>query len=253
MSAADQIARASAALARWPWIPAVEDEHGLPRWMLLAVGLRETGLRHIVGDQGHGHGPWQYDDRTRGRAAAIARIDKGDSQFAAEIAAAMLRALFDQHRDWTKALNAYNSGQTKTEYTTGHDYGPNVLEALGLLQRTLGPLHHPAPVPTPTVPTEDDMPLPIATNPNTGRYWVLTGPDGGIMAFEATGEPAAAYFGNLIDHPEYDAGAGKGNGPAVAIAFWPQGQDGEGYVIYCDDRAQDQRVRPYHFDKSTLK
>jgi hypothetical protein len=72
-------------------------------------------------------------------------------------------------------------------------------------------------------------------------------------AFEADGSPSNVFFGNLLDHPEYGAGAGRPNGPAVNIEFWPQGQGGEGYVIYCDDRAEDQRVRPYHFDAGTRK
>jgi hypothetical protein len=109
------------------------------------------------------------------------------------------------------------------------------------------------PVPVPVSPMEDDMVLPIATNPSNGRYWVLTGPDGGIAAFEADGSASNVYFGSLPDHPEYNAGAGHANGPAVAIEFWPQGQGGEGYVIYCDDRAEDGRVRPYHFDAATRK
>jgi hypothetical protein len=171
VTAAQQVKRASEALDRWPFIPAVEDEHGLPRWMLLAVGLRETGLRHIVGDGGHGHGPWQYDDRTPGRAAAIARIDGGDTQFAAEIAAGMLRSLFVRYGDWVKALNVYNSGQTTTERTTGHNYGPNVMDALDLLQRSLGPLDHPTPLPPGPGPLPGPGPAPIHIVRN-GRWYM---------------------------------------------------------------------------------
>lgn len=89
----------------------------------------------------------------------------------------------------------------------------------------------------------------VCTAPS-GRYWVLTGPDGGVAAFEADGSKSNVYFGSLPDHPEYNAGDGKPNGPAIDIEYWPNDK-GEGYVVYCDDRAEDQLVRPYHFNADT--
>jgi hypothetical protein len=47
----------------WPLITAVNDSHGLPRCLLYAVGSKETNLRNVVGDGGHGHSVFQLDDR----------------------------------------------------------------------------------------------------------------------------------------------------------------------------------------------
>jgi hypothetical protein len=245
VSVVDLVAIARDSLDRWPWIADLETSRGLPSHLLLAVGLRETGLRHIVGDGGHGHGPWQYDDRTTGRAAAIARIDRGDTQYAAEIAADMLRGLFGRYGDWLSALNAYNSGQPQTRFTAHGDYGPSVLAALAFLQATIS---NPQPQVDPQPLPEDDM---IATDPTTGDYWVLTGPEGGIDSYNADGTPGGRYFGNPIDHPEYGVGPGKPLGPAVGIAFWPQGVDGGGYVIFSRDPSG--HVHPYRFDRTTRK
>lgn len=93
--------------------------------------------------------------------------------------------------------------------------------------------------------------LQTATAPD-GRFWVLTGPDGGVDAMGPGGTNAGgSYHGNLLDHPEYNAGGDKPNGPAVDIAYWPGDDMGDGYVIYCDDRAQDRIVRPYRFNART--
>jgi hypothetical protein len=117
------------ALANWPFIPAVESEHVLLTNLLLAVGSRETNLMNILGDQGHGHGVWQIDDRSH-------RIPPGfdsDVHQQAEMAAALLQALHQQFADWRKALNAYNSGRPDDGGTTGGDYGPDVLRRLSII------------------------------------------------------------------------------------------------------------------------
>ncbi len=205
MSTADQIHRASAALDRWPFIPAVEDEHGLPRWLLLAVGLRETGLDPAYGsgkrgDSGYGHGPWQLDSHpqnaTPARLIACAMIDAGDVQFAAGVAASMLRANFVQHgNDWLAALNVYNSGQTKTEHTAGHDYGPAVLAALGLLQHALGPLPHPAPAPQPQPVPQPDPVHVIRNGESYMQHTVIVTVDRDGNGFEPTDFP---YAGSIV-------------------------------------------------------
>lgn len=103
------------------------------------------------------------------------------------------------------------------------------------------------------VETGDKMPFQVrvATAPD-GRFWVLTGPEGGVDAMGPGGtNEGGSYHGNLLDHPEYNAGEGKSNGPAVDIAYWPGDDMGDGYVIYCDDRAQDKVVRPYRFNART--
>src|SRR2546430_16314344 len=66
--AATLLAQAKTALQQWPWVTDVEKAHGLPQFLLLAVGSRETNLNAAftqgkTGDGGHGHGMWQYDDR----------------------------------------------------------------------------------------------------------------------------------------------------------------------------------------------
>src|SRR5258708_13007329 len=48
---------------QWPSIHQTELAHGLPKMLLFAVGSRETDLTNEVGDNGHGHGVWQLDDR----------------------------------------------------------------------------------------------------------------------------------------------------------------------------------------------
>jgi hypothetical protein len=265
ITAAKLLDQAAAALGRWPWIPDVEDHYGLPRWLLLAVGSRETNLgvqytQGTTGDHGHGHGVWQYDDRSHSIPVGF----DTDPRAQAEQAARMLRdGIAGWNGNLAAALASYNAGagavrravnlgRHPDSVTTGHDYSEDVLARMAVLQRDLAAVPvQPAPVSADPFPEE--IMLPIATNPNNGRYWVLTGPDGGVASFEADGSPSDVFFGNLIDHPEYGAGAGHPNGPAVNIEFWPQGQAGEGYVIYCDDRADDGLVRPYHFDAGTRK
>lgn len=235
------VKQASEALARWPFIAEVETRFGLPRWLLLAVGSRETNLRHVVGDGGHGHGPWQLDDRVAGREAMIARIDSGDTRYAAEVAASKLSRDYVRYRDWVSTLNVYNSGQPRAGRTTGGDYGPDVWERRGVLDRALDHQPHPQP---PDL-HEDDM---IATDPNTGDYWVLNA-DGGVDAYNEDGTPGNRYYGNFLDHPEYDAGAGKPNGPAVGIGWWRGAGNGSGYVLYSRDSTG--RVHAYHMDETT--
>jgi hypothetical protein len=111
------------AKAAWPFITEVNDSHGLPRCLLHAVGSRETNLRNVVGDGGHGHGVFQLDDRWH-------QIPPGfdqDVHAQAEKAAQMLKAFFNEFGDWMKACNGYNSGSPDTGRTAGGDYGPDVM------------------------------------------------------------------------------------------------------------------------------
>lgn len=117
------------AVDRWPWLHDVERAHGLPRCLLFAVGSRETNLQEkftqgATGDGGHGHGVFQLDDRWHDIPAGF----DTDPHAQAETAATMLADLYQRHGDWLAALNTYNSGSPLTEKTTGHDYGPDVLE-----------------------------------------------------------------------------------------------------------------------------
>lgn len=119
----------------WPFLADVANAHGLPPCLLHAVGSRETNLRNVVGDGGHGHGVFQLDDRWH-------QIPPGfDSNVPAqtETAAKMLQALYGQWSDWNKALNCYNSGQPNNSGTAGGDYGPDVIERMRSLQHTTPP------------------------------------------------------------------------------------------------------------------
>lgn len=118
-----------AARNRWPWLAAIERRHMLPSYLLFAVGSRETGLsaeyaEGATGDDGHGHGVWQLDDRWH-------EIPEGfdtDARMQAETAAAMLADLIARYGAVVPALNAYNSGSPEVTETTGGDYGPDVWE-----------------------------------------------------------------------------------------------------------------------------
>src|ERR687884_423981 len=108
--------------AAWPFVTEVNDAHGLPGCLLYAVGSRETNLRNVVGDGGHGHGVFQLDDRSH-------QIPPGfdqDVHAQAEKAAQMLEAGFRRFGDWVKSCNYYNSGSPDAGQTTGRDYGPDV-------------------------------------------------------------------------------------------------------------------------------
>src|SRR4051794_10071220 len=148
--AATLLAQAKTALQAWPWITDVEHDHGLPQFLLLAVGSRETNLnvgftQGKTGDGGHGHGVWQYDDRFH-------KIPPGfdtDARQQADIAAGMLAELIKHFGNNLKAaMAAYNAGVGGVEKqlkngkgpdaaTTGKDYGSDVLARLDVLKNNL--------------------------------------------------------------------------------------------------------------------
>lgn len=112
---------------RWPFFHDIEAAHSLPRFLLFAVGSRETNLRPeftegATGDGGHGHGLFQLDDRWHDIP------DGFDTDPALQAETAAFKLHVDQGRfwDWVKTLNYYNSGSPNTEDTTGGDYGPDV-------------------------------------------------------------------------------------------------------------------------------
>ncbi len=120
-------AQYESARVRWPQLHRYERDYGLPSFLLFAVGSRETNLRAAftegtTGDQGHGHGGFQLDDRWH-------EIPEGfdyDIDAQATKAANMLAGLFEREDDWQRALNRYNSGSPDVNRTTGRDYGPDV-------------------------------------------------------------------------------------------------------------------------------
>lgn len=146
-------------------IDRAERDHGLPRLILYALGSRETNLDpHWLdhpGDGGHGHGWWQIDDRYHAIPPDWSTNIAWQANRGAEILAGNL-ARFDG--DLLSALNAYNSGSPRTEYTTGRDYGPDVLERHAFLTA-----RYPAPPPAPA-PKEPDMFL--FTDPRDSRVYL---------------------------------------------------------------------------------
>jgi hypothetical protein len=102
---------------------------------VFAIGSRETNLTNEVGDFGHGHGVWQLDDRSHVPPGGFAQFD-GNVPLQCSIAADMLHDLLTMEAgNVERAANRYNSGQPETALTTGHDYGPDVVQRMQTLQR----------------------------------------------------------------------------------------------------------------------
>ena len=119
----DLLAQYQRANRDWPFITDTNTRYGFPPCLLHAVASRETNMRNIRGDGGHGHGVFQLDDRWH-------QIPPGfdaDVRAQTETAARMLTDLHQRVGDWTLACNLYNSGSTDVNQTAGHDYGPDVM------------------------------------------------------------------------------------------------------------------------------
>ncbi|MEO6156706.1 MAG: peptidoglycan-binding protein [Ilumatobacteraceae bacterium] len=114
-------------------VAAAEHKHGLPAHLLHAIGSRETNLSEFYenhpGDGGHGRGTFQLDDRSHHIPNPF------PMQMQADIAGGMMHdgiARFGGNVQ--EACSAYNSGQGNDQYTTGHDYGHDVVARM----RSLG-------------------------------------------------------------------------------------------------------------------
>ncbi len=119
----------------WDFIKAVEANRNLPRLVLFAVGSRESNLRNIVGDGGHGYGVWQRDNRSWGVDRKY--LDSVLTQ--ARDAGDLLAANFKRFENWRHAIAAYNAGagavaralrdkKDPDQVTTGRDYSRDVWE-----------------------------------------------------------------------------------------------------------------------------
>jgi len=143
ISESDLSAQFQRAKSTWPFIHQTELARGLPRMLLFAVGSRETNLTNEVGDGGHGHGVWQLDNRSHTPPGGFAQFDN-NVPLQCSIAADMLHGLLAMEAgNVERAANRYNSGQPETAGTTGHDYGPDVVQRMQALQRLFpdgGPL-----------------------------------------------------------------------------------------------------------------
>lgn len=125
-----------------------EYAHGLPLGLLWAVASRETMMKDIVGDEGHGRGLMQIDDRSHGawlRAHGAGDGGKPPVSDAIEYAAKLLDEAKAEGRkrgvkeaDLLKfMLSAYNAGAGGADSgykqgdsdlkTTGKNYGADVL------------------------------------------------------------------------------------------------------------------------------
>jgi hypothetical protein len=100
----------------WPVIAATERTYQLPPMMLFAIGARETNLRDVVGDGGHGHGIFQLDDRSH------TIPDPFPVGMQATRAGAMMRSQIDHfHGNIRAALAAYNSGVGTVDWNLAHN------------------------------------------------------------------------------------------------------------------------------------
>jgi hypothetical protein len=121
----------------------IETKYGLPKRILYALGSRETNLAEFYeqhpGDGGHGRGTWQLDDRSHHIPNPF------PIELQAEMAGKLLHDLIAEFGGNVKsALSAYNAGAggarkgiaagDSDRFTTGHDYGADVLARLHVLQ-----------------------------------------------------------------------------------------------------------------------
>ncbi|HZX68866.1 MAG TPA: hypothetical protein VFE70_08275, partial [Candidatus Elarobacter sp.] len=90
----------SLSVAYGPAITAAATRHHLQPRLLAAVAAQETGGpgsnsgRNIVGDQGHGHGLFQIDDRWHAFARTPAAMDPAKN---ADYAAGMIASNLDRY------------------------------------------------------------------------------------------------------------------------------------------------------------
>jgi len=136
ISTADLVAQYRRAVVEWPWVSAVERAAALPPMLLWAVGSRETNLRNVVGDGGHGVGIWQRDRRAHVLPGSVDWY-LGHPRRQADDAAALLADLRRDLGTWPRAIAAYNAGPAAVRAamragvdpdtrTTGGDYAADV-------------------------------------------------------------------------------------------------------------------------------
>ena len=142
-------------------LAAAAREYGLPVAYVLAIASRETGIRHIIGDRGHGIGVIQIDTRYHAIAAtqkanggwktATGRrvlIEYGASMLARDRAWAARNWPHLTARQHLKiAASAYNAGRGGAEAgvaignsdarTTNRNYGADVLERMDVFAALL--------------------------------------------------------------------------------------------------------------------
>lgn len=137
------------ATTNWRWILDAEEDHGVPPFLLYALGSRETNLKNIIGDGGHGYGIWQRDNRS-----FVIPEDYLQTPYQQALDAGTLlmghfvyfRGAYPKVATWRAAICAYNAGrggvrraldagQTPDSATTNDDYGDDVLQRWSYLAR----------------------------------------------------------------------------------------------------------------------
>ena len=139
-------------------------QYGVSIAFLLAVASRETNMRHIIGDEGHGVGILQLDTQHPFAARLVANgtwnTPDGTQQLINACTAllasdqAWAEKAYPQYggdnKDGTRKLaaDAYNAGVGGAGYgasrgdadmrSTGHDYGSDVIERMHVLEGLLG-------------------------------------------------------------------------------------------------------------------
>ena len=201
-------------LASWPQLWAWETAARLPRGLLLAVGSRETNLTNETGDDGHGHGVWQLDDRSHTIPAGF-DVNVGQQ---ASTAAGMLRALLDRTGgNVDQAACYYNSGQPDDRWTTGGDYGSDVASRLAYIQAAFTPPHPSEAVTAVATRWAPAPPVCDWLDHPGGGVWLLT-PEGAIYTTQG-----APYLGGA-NGQSYFAGR-------TAARLYPDPESPGGYMI----------------------
>lgn len=135
------------------WLSYFEDaskKYGFDVSLILAIGSRETNLRNILGDYGHGAGIMQVDIGTNRNFVVSgawrnpqASIDTGCSILAEKLTLAkqagipenyLIRVTVASYNCGGNAILAYHKRENVDAYTTGHNYSTDVLSRQPIFQ-----------------------------------------------------------------------------------------------------------------------
>src|SRR5262249_20770012 len=159
----DQLTGEVAVARKQGWFPVfaqAEKRHKLPAGLLLAIASRETNMKDVVGDGGHGRGLFQIDDRSHSdflaKQGAAGAGGKPPIAAATDYAAGLLASNlgFGQGNGVPAAqlikfaCSAYNAGPGNAlagfklgdsdKRTAGGDYGRDVVDRLAAIQASNG-------------------------------------------------------------------------------------------------------------------
>lgn len=139
------------------WIDAFRTaaaHYQIPVEILVAIASRETNMRNILGDGGHGHGVMQIDDRSFPQWCASGKwkdphkaIDMGAWVLSDKIAKAAkvgkdsLRVGIASYNAGGNAIQDYLTYKNPDRRTTGHDYSADVLKRAEVFRGLLGADH----------------------------------------------------------------------------------------------------------------